>query len=523
MYYRDFLKEFNPAIAYSFDPESSPNHDSQTLQDTYFHEAGQYQDMMAAYLYAQENLLPLIKTKSLTSTDLLEHTKRIHGFIAKTLLAPFEMHSGEFTDQFVFRWHHGASMVQEFILYLANKHSPGNTAKKFANFLLKNYKVPESDSLKFLKLIDRIKKDTSITIPDCAQKIVDKDENPESVRTLSKLYVAFNRNLLSDEDKAIVGKLCKICILPEQIMEKMNEFSDRLVKQLVQCNAEDIDEVATFAANVFYELTEIHPFANGNGRTATCLMNCVLKGLGYPDILLRYPGDARNPDSQYSKAISQIAVTRKPLADLIKARILEAQKAPYKNEKREEHMQLTIAMATLCKRIQRKYPSININNLAIESIEKWKKQFKPKLKNEIECQIGFCRDMVTAGKNLEKVYDAKKTAIPVAPELLQRQVSQAAAFIEKYSGVTGWKSSTTKGLTFWITLDSMDDVKIIAQKLQYMSNAMEVNSGMSQGRATVICHIGNNLNYLLEADQGLTDIIGKINKESVQSHLNISI
>lgn len=76
MYYRDFLKEFNPAIAYSFDPESSPNCDLQTLQETYFHDAGQYQDMMAAYLYAQENLLPLVKTKSLTSTDLLEHLKK---------------------------------------------------------------------------------------------------------------------------------------------------------------------------------------------------------------------------------------------------------------------------------------------------------------------------------------------------------------------------------------------------------------------------------------------------------------
>ena len=57
------LTEFNHALIYGFEPEASPQclAGSQTLTDMLFPIAGQYQDMLEAYLYAQSTILPKIK------------------------------------------------------------------------------------------------------------------------------------------------------------------------------------------------------------------------------------------------------------------------------------------------------------------------------------------------------------------------------------------------------------------------------------------------------------------------------
>lgn len=65
---------------------------------------------------------------------------------------------------------------------------------------------------------------------------------------------------------------------------KIPELMDGFVKWLKQPNREHAIKIA---ADAHYKLVSIHPFADGNGRTARLLMNLVLMQNGYPPALIR--------------------------------------------------------------------------------------------------------------------------------------------------------------------------------------------------------------------------------------------
>lgn len=66
--------------------------------------------------------------------------------------------------------------------------------------------------------------------------------------------------------------------------------------------------------------------------------------------------------STYSMSISCINETRKPLANHICQRILEAQKQNFANEKLAETIALRCDLAQQLKSLQSKHPHIDINN-----------------------------------------------------------------------------------------------------------------------------------------------------------------
>lgn len=57
------LTEFNEALVYGFEPESSLPSTLRlgTIEETIFTKAPQYTDMLNAYLYAQNTVIPSIK------------------------------------------------------------------------------------------------------------------------------------------------------------------------------------------------------------------------------------------------------------------------------------------------------------------------------------------------------------------------------------------------------------------------------------------------------------------------------
>jgi len=67
---------------------------------------------------------------------------------------------------------------------------------------------------------------------------------------------------------------------PVKVPELMNEFINWL-------NAQNSDNVAKIAAEAHYKLVSIHPFVDGNGRTARLLMNLLLMQEGYPPAIIR--------------------------------------------------------------------------------------------------------------------------------------------------------------------------------------------------------------------------------------------
>lgn len=138
---------------------------------------------------------------------------------------------------------------------------------------------------------------------------------------LNKLSSAYNLGQLSTTEKNIVDKIVKVCMLPPHIPEAMNQWANETITQYHNCDPVNLDQVCDFLTNTFYKLTEIHPFGNANNRTATCLMNIFLRSLGYPSILLSYPGGRDNKNSQYQKAFAEIDSSLLPLKALIHDRI----------------------------------------------------------------------------------------------------------------------------------------------------------------------------------------------------------
>jgi len=68
------------------------------------------------------------------------------------------------------------------------------------------------------------------------------------------------------------------CPLPARIPKLMLEFSKWLVDRQEK---KDLHPVR-FAAQAHFRLVDIHPFVDGNGRTARLLMNLILMKYGYP-------------------------------------------------------------------------------------------------------------------------------------------------------------------------------------------------------------------------------------------------
>ena len=67
---------------------------------------------------------------------------------------------------------------------------------------------------------------------------------------------------------------------PRRVPDLMREFSDWL-------GSRPRLHPVSFAAEAHYTLVSIHPFIDGNGRTARLLMNCLLMMHGYPPAIIR--------------------------------------------------------------------------------------------------------------------------------------------------------------------------------------------------------------------------------------------
>lgn len=78
----------------------------------------------------------------------------------------------------------------------------------------------------------------------------------------------------------------------------------------------DISELIEDIAKVHAELLFIHPFREGNGRTARVLANLMAEKAGYGRILFEKL-DSEEMFDKYIKAIQQAAGTYKPMQELI--------------------------------------------------------------------------------------------------------------------------------------------------------------------------------------------------------------
>jgi len=86
--------------------------------------------------------------------------------------------------------------------------------------------------------------------------------------------------------------------LPVKVPGLMDEFSCWLVERQEKQDLHPVE----FAALAHYEFVHIHPFIDGNGRTARLLMNLILMKYGYPIAIIDCE---REPRSIYYNAIRE--------------------------------------------------------------------------------------------------------------------------------------------------------------------------------------------------------------------------
>lgn len=128
-----------------------------------------------------------------------------------------------------------------------------------------------------------------------------------------------HRIFLSGIDNANAGKYRNVAVRiagsdivlpnPVKVPELMSEFHHWLV-------SENQDHPAKIAADVHFKLVSIHPFTDGNGRTARLLMNLLLLQAGYAPAVIKaqdrkayidavYQGQKNNKLDDYYQIIYQ--------------------------------------------------------------------------------------------------------------------------------------------------------------------------------------------------------------------------
>ncbi|HFY0601648.1 TPA: Fic family protein [Legionella pneumophila] len=473
------LTEFNHALVYGFEPESSPARlaGSETFEDALFPEAGQHQDMLNAYLYSQDTILPQIKKSGLshiTPEMLIEWVKAIHGFIGKSLMQAYDRKSGEYTDEIIFRWHLGAELGVHFTLYLSDLHEC-KSPQQLAKFLNKQFEMDYQSALDFIVLLEKIAKDEKYSIHESLKPFIDySSPGIKGILVHNKLASAYNLNQLSEKEKITVNKIVKICMFPPLIPEAMNRWARETVDQLHTCDARDLKNVSEFLATTFYKLTEVHPFANANGRTATCLINTFLRAFGYPSIVLRHPGERENKDSRYQKAFAEIDSSLLPLIDLIYSRINEAQEKSFENEKLKKLIVLRVALSDLLQETKSKHPQFNITAFQKQVFSSPETLFAMQMADETDASIFVLSMSINKLSQIAKELELSKQKKPTlfsTAVLDSTQINAVIKSLEKISGLGGWKTNAKKGLVTWLELPDMEKAKEIASELETLKVA----------------------------------------------------
>ena len=89
---------------------------------------------------------------------------------------------------------------------------------------------------------------------------------------------------------------------PVKIPQLMYEFEDELRFRMSNTQAAAPAEVALVLAYAHHRLVFIHPFTNGNGRTARLLTNALAYHFGYAEVIL-YQREAGDSRKKYLQAI----------------------------------------------------------------------------------------------------------------------------------------------------------------------------------------------------------------------------
>mgnify|MGYP001080341987 CR=1 FL=1 len=461
------LTEFNEALVYGFSPETVPI--ANNFEQVFSKEVYQYHDMYKAYLYAQAVILPQIKADSwqnISSEQLLEWIKKLHLEIGNSLLNFSGQKSGEFTQNIIFRYHQGAELNTEFALYLSGLHQYKNKSE-FVARLEKIYKLSAKNSRHFINILEKIKDDPEYTIAPHEEALIDKTQ-PTSigVSAIAKLGTAYINDKFSEKTKTDIEKIMSICN-PHTINIRMTTWSEWTLKSLRELDPKDTIKLCSFLADMFYQLTEIHPFVNANGRTATCFLNIVLRSFNLPSIVLRHPHEKGDNKSLYARAFDQFNKSTKNLQELILLRLKEAQSIPFKDEQLKKLVIVRVTFNDLISEFKQKNTDFSISEFITDF--NFNKSNNEK-RNLLQASKGLTQDQISYETILlmlaflnSYIKDQKTslthsfTFFGTSPKLTTIQNQ-----LETITQISPWKLNAKECDAYWIRLPS----KAEAQKTQ---------------------------------------------------------
>lgn len=360
------LTAFNPALIYAFEYEGDPDHpDSGEVL------VGQYTDILNAYLYAQDTILPIVREKGFAQVPartLLDWIRGLQALNSTTILTSQRMSPGVFRDASVYLWNAGPEFYKMLCISLSTPRSQwasedaieGRVALFSALFSI----APEKTRALFL-LLKKIDEDSSIQLFPSQVAFLARYEKKsiQAFSLLEKLNAAYHQDYLSERERRLIQDFMLVGVPAESIEHDMMALASETLSGYVACDKSNLDEVTGFLARVFSRFINIHPFPNANGRTATCLLNILLRSFDLPSIVLRFPGEANCPSSEYAQAIVYLNQSQEPLKALIKKRIIAEIASPFKDELLAETICLRMTLNETIGRIKAEDTKSKINDL----------------------------------------------------------------------------------------------------------------------------------------------------------------
>lgn len=493
MYQRiDFqkLKKINPAIIYTFMPESSLKGEqgSQLLEDTFLPAIEQIKDLFSAYEYGEEHILPFIQSQGISSITpelFLTWLKTIHLLVGETLVKNMgsHSHSGVYTDVPILHWNHGGEVTEQIELHMIGKQT---RKASVANML--QLQVPTKDSIAFFNVFDKARLLSNITFSPAQELAIVRSGQKKGslaydyVISLHKLMAAYNADRLTTDERLAVNKIIKICTPVEKISASMEAYAVRTVQGWKACDPQDLRSVAHFISESMYQLIDIHPFVNANKRTGSCMMMFMLVSFGLPSIVLKGfndgSGNSIEEDPQFSLASDQFSKTRAPLVELILKRITSERQRPFSSPKREELVTIRTQATYLFRQIMAEYPSYDIN--------KWYATIQRPLidscpdsilltGDQVQLSIWVLKRLVLKLEQCKAELQQKAQAQPKATvpqhlamqpnrsekekDMSDKEKDEVVAIFERISGLHGgWKRNYTGGnLKIWYDFNTEAD------------------------------------------------------------------
>jgi hypothetical protein len=307
--------EFDPAIVTTFEHENVGDEPPFDKQLTAY---GQYYDMYQAYVFAKDEVLPFIRLngiQAVTPGIFLRWLDQAHGKIAKTLAQACGFKAGEITKEQITRWEWGGMTHESVALYLGGD----DRLLKVIESIAKENAVSAAQFKKIVAVLNKIRNlKQLLKFIEQARKSGEALD-PEKVGN-TKLVLACRNKLLSAEDMTTLKELVVVCIDPATYPDTMKKFATDLLLSWKQCDAKNTSQLVDLLHKGYCGVAGIHPYANGNGRLATWLINVISRSLNRPSFLMREKGERFNAKSSYGAAIAQLKHDK---SELFKAHVLQ--------------------------------------------------------------------------------------------------------------------------------------------------------------------------------------------------------